>query len=151
MAVAKRLGIEYSDPFRPLSEGLKRALRKSDALHAEGQNEPALAVLVNLLDVGALLTEPVIGQALCYGRMGALALPLNRAVDAWRWTTRAQELCHRLGDADGCLHYIANLHSIARATGAREDALAVAKMAATHINEHGPTRLLPRWLASGTG
>ena len=150
MAVAEQLGIDYTDPLGSPSEGLQRSLEESDALGAEGEHEAALAVLVNLLDTGALLSEPVIGHALCYGRMGTLALYLDRGMDAWQWTTKAQELCHRLGDADGCLNYIANLHFIAEATDAHADAMAAAGMAVGHIQEYGPTRLLPRWLANYT-
>jgi CHAT domain-containing protein len=148
-AVAERLGIQ--PPRIRLSERLQHSLGESDALAARGEQAAALAVLVDLVDSGTPLSEPAeSGQALCYGRMGTLAWNLDRRKDAWQWTMTAQELCHRLRDADGCLNYIANLHFIADGSGAHADALAVAGMATQHIQEHGPTRLLPRWLAAYT-
>jgi hypothetical protein len=146
LAVAEQLGIE--PPRIRLSEPLQRSLRESDALSARGENAAALAVLTGLVDSGTPLSEPADhGRALCYGRMGTIAWHLDRRMDAWRWTKTAQELCHQIQDADGCLNYIRNLHFIAQGSGAHSDALAVAGIAVQHIQEHGPARLLPRWLA----
>jgi tetratricopeptide (TPR) repeat protein len=148
-AVAEQLGIE--PPRIRLSERLQRCLRESDTLAAGGEPAAALAVLIDLVDSGAPLSTPAeYGQALCYGRMGTIAWRLDRRQDAWQWTETAQQLCHQLGDADGCLNYMANLYVLARDSAAYADALAVAGMAVQHVQQHGPARLLPRWLAEYT-
>lgn len=150
MAVAQRLGVDL--PMVSQSDRLEQALAKADELAERGEHAAALAVVIAVVEADEpLSTPPEVGQALCYGRMGVFACELDRAEDAWLWTTRAQELCHRVKDTDGCLTYFLTLHRIAERSGTPEGALAVAGDALNHLQEHGPIYLLPRWLAIYTG
>ncbi|MFE2964364.1 hypothetical protein ACFXKC_11955 [Streptomyces sp. NPDC059340] len=148
-AVAQRLGI--APPSSGVSEVLSRAIEECEALNQQGRYEQALAMLTDLLRSEEVLSRPPeLGQAACYGRMGGLAHHLSRHQEAWRYTKTAQELCHQMHDTEGCLSYLDALYIIADETGAYPDALAVAGMATQHIQEHGPAKLLPRWLATYT-
>lgn len=149
MAVAQRLGID--PPSISHSGRLKQVLAKADELAGRGEHAAALAAVIAVVEAGDPLSDPPeLGQALCYGRMGVFAWELDRTEDAWLWTTRARDLCHRVKDTDGCLTYFRTLHKIAEESGTSQDALAVAGGAVQHIQEHGPAHLLPRWLATYT-
>ncbi|MFF4816232.1 hypothetical protein ACFY2K_16760 [Kitasatospora sp. NPDC001309] len=148
-AVAERLGVPL--PGVAVSQTLDRALARCGELSRQGGHEQALALLTGLLASGeALSRPPEVGQATCYEWMGGLARQLSRHQEAWQYTSTAQELCHRMQDAEGCLRHLATMHGIAEETGAHPDALAVAGMAVHHVQEHGPVTLLPPWLAAYT-
>lgn len=124
-------------------------IQRADELAGQGQLTEALELLrgQTAADGGAGSAEAARAEAVCYGRMGALCWRLGEREDAWRYTRRAYDLCHTLGDGVACMAYLETLWVLSEERDVAEDARTVAGLAARDTREAGLGRLLPRWLA----
>ncbi len=127
-----------SSPLERWHEGLEAAQKSLD----DGQHREAATLLQNIVDE----TDGVRGSwvdeylPVTLGMLGGAYFNAGLVERASEPTSRALAMCREMGDEEGIVAYLTNLHEIRRYLGESKDAATLARALADRVEDEDPSR-----------